>query len=99
MSDVGGTQLAQSVVRVALDLRVMSSSPTLGIEFTVKKKIQGRLGDSVGRVSDFGSGHDLAVREFKPHVCVVSAEPALDPLSPSLPLPRSHTLSLSLKNK
>ena len=37
-------------------------------------------------MSDFGSGHDLTVREFKPCIglCAVSAEPASDPLSPSL---------------
>ena len=36
----------------------------------------------------FGSGHDLRVREFKPHVglCTDSAEPAWDSLSLSAPL-------------
>ena len=29
---------------------------------------QGRLGGSVGWASDFGSGHDLTVREFEPRV-------------------------------
>ena len=29
---------------------------------------KGRLGGSVSRASDFGSGHDLAVREFEPRV-------------------------------
>ena len=45
---------------------------------------EGRLGGSVG--SDFGSGHDLAVCEFEPHMglAALSAEPASDPLSPSL---------------
>ena len=28
----------------------------------------GRLGGSVGEASDFGLGHDLTVRGFKPHV-------------------------------
>ena len=28
----------------------------------------GRLGGSVGKAADFGSGHDLAVREFEPRV-------------------------------
>ena len=46
---------------------------------------------------DFGSGHDLTVHEFEPHVkfCTGSAEPAWDSLSPfflSLSL-----LALSLK--
>ena len=33
-----------------------------------KEDIQGRLGGSVGWASDFSSGHDLTVCEFKPHV-------------------------------
>ena len=47
---------------------------------------------------DFGSGHDLMVREFKPQtgLCADSVEPAWDSLSPSLSL---LTHSLSLKNK
>ena len=48
---------------------------------------------------DFGSGHDLTVREFKPRIglCTHSEEPALDPLSPSLcPSPACILLSLSL---
>ena len=37
----------------------------------------GRLGGSVGWASDFGSGHDLAVREFEPRVglCADRSEP------------------------
>ena len=31
----------------------------------------GRLGGLVGEASDFGSGHDLAVPEFEPHVGAV----------------------------
>ena len=56
---------------------------------------------------DFGSGHDLTVREIEPRVelCTDSAEPAWDSLSLplSLPLPcwrahiHTHTLSLSQK--
>ena len=48
---------------------------------------------------DFGSGHDLMVRELEPcfGLSAVTAEPDSDPLSPSLSaLP---LLSLSLKNK
>ena len=45
----------------------------------------------------FSSGHDLPFRGFKPHIGLpaVNAEPTLDPLSPSLPLPLacSHTVS------
>ena len=49
---------------------------------------------------DFGSGHDLTVCEFEPHVglCADSIEPAWDPLS-SLSLPFPSSFSLSLKNK
>ena len=38
---------------------------------------------------DFGSGHDLIVRGFEPHVglCTDSEESAWDSLSPSLPPP------------
>ena len=48
--------------------------------------IVGHVGGSVGWASDFGSGHDLKVPEFKSHIrfTAVSAEPASDPLSPSL---------------
>ena len=53
-----GAYLAQSVEYEALDLRVMSSSPTLSVEFTLKNKTKqnktkqnktiGALGGSVG---------------------------------------------------
>ena len=45
--------------------------------------------------SDFGSGHDLMVRGLEPHIglSAVSAEPASDPLSPSLSAPPLLTLS------
>ena len=46
-----GTWPAQSAERATLDLRVTSSSPTLGVELTYKKKKKknpGRLGGSVG---------------------------------------------------
>ena len=61
-------------------------------------------------MSDFGSGHDLMVHEFEPHVglhAAQSLEPALNSVSPSLslPLPSLHararmlSLSLSLSQK
>ena len=56
-------------------------------------------------MSDFGSGHDLMVREFKPPIwlCAEGADPASDSLSPvsvSLcPPPLMLVHSLSLKNK
>ena len=71
------------------------------------KKIQGRLGGSVGWASNFSSGHDLAVCEFEPCVglCADGSEPgACFGFCVSLSLsayPPAHTLglSLSLKNK
>ena len=41
------------------------------------KSLLGCLGGSVGWASNFGSGHDLAVCEFEPHVglCADSSEP------------------------
>ena len=48
---------------------------------------------------DFGSGHDLAVCEFKPHVrlCSAGVEPACDSFPPSLcPSPACAFFSLSL---
>ena len=49
---------------------------------------------------DFGSAHDLTVRETEPRVgpCDDSEKPAWDALSPSLslPLPQSRALSLAL---
>ena len=49
---------------------------------------------------DFGLGHDLTVCEFEPHIqlCADCAEPAWDPLSPSISTPLLLVLSLS-KNK
>ena len=47
---------------------------------------------------DFGSGHDLTVREMEPRVKLYadSVEPAWDSLSPSLSAPPLLALSLSL---
>ena len=65
--------------------------------------MQGCLGGSVGWVSDFGSGHDLPVRGFKPCVgnCADSSEPGACfgfCVFFSLPLPCLLSVSLSLKN-
>ena len=63
------------------------------------------LGGSVSEVPDFGSCHDLLVREFEPRIWISteSKEPASDPLSSfvsaSTPLVLSLPPSLSLKNK
>ena len=67
-------------------------------------KLLRHLVGSMGWAPDFGLGHDLTVREFKPHVvpCADSSEPGTCfklclPLF--LPVPCSHLVSLSLKNK
>ena len=68
--------------------------------------IYGLLSGSVGYAFDFGSGHDLTVCEFKPHIglCADSSETASDPLSSSLSVPvpfslsRKHTFSLLKQN-
>ena len=63
----------------------------------------GRLGGSDGWASDFSSGHDLTVREFRPCVelCADSSEPgaASDSVSPSLSAPSLLMLCLSLSQK
>ena len=54
---------------------------------------------SVERLTlDFGSGHDLIVREIEPHIRFHAdgAEPAWDSLSPSLSAPPLLALSVSL---
>ena len=61
----------------------------------------GRLGGSVGEASNFGSGHDLAVRGFEPRVgpCADSSEPGARfgvCVSLSLCPPPTHALSVSL---
>ena len=45
---------------------------------------------------DFGSGHDLTARGFEPRIgfCTDRAEPAWDPLSPSLSAPPLLVLAL-----
>ena len=61
----------------------------------------GRLGGLVGWASNFGSGHDLMVREFGPDSGSVltahSLDPASNSVSPSLSLcpDPTHALSLS----
>ena len=77
----------------------------LKFERLVLKKIQECLGGSVGWASNFGSGHDLMVREFEPHagLCADSSEPGARfwlcvslSLCPSLTCAVSLSLSLSL---
>ena len=99
---------------VLVSYRWGNKSPQTGLLKTIPLMIlrlhslevenQGRLGGSVGYASDFGSGHDLMVHGFEPHVrlCADSSEPGacfVDSVSPSLcPCP-AHTLSLSLSQK
>ena len=72
-----------------LDFRVVSLSPILGIELTLKKNYWSAwMAQSVKRPTlDFSSGHDLMVHEFKPHIMLFtdSLKPAWD----SFPLPLS----------
>ena len=50
-----------------------------GKKIGFRKANEGHLGGSVGSVSDFGSGHDLTVWEFEPHIrlCADSLEPGV----------------------
>ena len=69
-----------------------------------KKGAWGHLSGSVGWAADFGSGHDLAVREFEPRIglCADSSEPgACFGLCVSLSLsdPPPFMLCLSLSQK
>ena len=69
----------------------------------LKSGIKGRLGSLVGQVPDFGSGHDLMIRGFEPHIrlCADSSEPGAFfgfcclPLSLPLPPPLVHTCALA----
>ena len=73
------------------------------------KKLNGTLKNGLNRDAwwlsqlsiDFGSGHDLLVREFEPpsRLTAVSTELTSDPLSPSLSAPPLLMLSLSKINK
>ena len=64
-------------------------NPDRTTELDTEKRVRGGAPGGLSRLSvvalGFGSGHDLAVREFQPHVGLRtdSAEPAWDSLSPS----------------
>ena len=77
----------------------MEEIACLTVECALKVPLQMHLGGSVGYASNFGSGHNLVVHEFEPHIglCADSLEPALDSVSTSLPLPYLHSLSVSQK--
>ena len=56
-----------------LDTDLVSSTESLPIvscndNVQFKHNLKGPLGGSVGGASDFGSGHDLTVRGFRPHI-------------------------------
>ena len=77
-------------------------SSSFGVTNILKQKSLGCLGGSVGWVSHFGSGHDLTVRGFEPHIglCADSSEPGACfwfsvSFSLSAPPPFVHMLSLS----
>ena len=52
-------------------------------------------------ILDFGSGHDLMVRKFEPHVglCTNSVEPAWNSLSPSFSAPPPQKKYLPKKER
>ena len=82
-------------------LKKMSLLPTRTSQpFTRRRSLE----ESGALASDFGSAHDLTVREFKPRIglCGDRSEPGSCfglCVSLSLCLSPAHTLSLSLKNK
>lgn len=65
----------------------------------VQHASQGHLRVSVGQATDFSSGHDFVVCEFRFLIgpSAGSAEPTEDPLLPSLSLYLSSAVSLSQK--
>ena len=67
--------------RISSRLYTASAEPDTGLKprTVLKSRVGclGHLGGSVGKVSDFGSGHDFAVHKFEPCVrlCADSLEP------------------------
>ena len=87
-------------VEPAWDSLPLCVTPLLSLK-KKKNNNKGRLGGTVGWVTNFGSGHDLIVYGFEPlvHLCADSSEPASDSVSPSLFVPPLLTRGLSLKYK
>ena len=96
-----GPSLAQSVEDATLDLKVMSSSPTLGIESTqlkqILKKFWGYLGGSVGWASAFSSGCDPGVLGSSPASGSLLSGESVSPSPSACCSAYSGMLSLSLK--
>ena len=80
-------------------IEVSTQSQACQLSPPIRASRPGHLSGSVSWASDFGSGHDLMVHEFKLHIglIAVNTEPALDPLSPSLSLSHSRSVCLSQK--
>ena len=59
-----------------LGVRLAASGESRKKKETQRSKADGHLGGSVSEASDFGSGHDLVVREFEPRIgiCADSSE-------------------------
>ena len=81
--------LVQSVEHVTLDLGVVSSSPTLGVEI-IKNKILGIPGWRSGLAPAFGPGRDLGDPGSNP----TSGSRCMEPASPSAYVSASLSLSL-----
>ena len=100
--------MAQSLGHATLNHKVMNSSPHVGHGAYLKKKKKkrkekGRLGGSVKHLTSAQVMISQLVSSSPVSGCVLTArslEPASDSVSHSLslPLPRSHSVSLS-KNK
>ena len=84
---------------VLLGVHLAASGESRKKKETQRSKADGHLGGSVSEASDFGSGHDLVVREFEPSVglCADSSEPgaASESVSPSFSLCSSPACALS----
>ena len=70
----------------------------LRFEDTTWLALKMKKGGSVGWASNFGSGHDLTIREFEPHVrlAAISTEPTLDSF-PAVSVPPQLACSISQK--
>ena len=103
---LGSALILQSLLGIlSLSPSLSAPPPLLSLsqnKASLKKlKSTGHLGGSVGRASNFSSGHELVVREFEPHIwlCADRSEPGTCfrfCVSLSLCSSPTHTLSLCL---